>query len=137
MTPTLHVAGGTGVSFTLPLAEHVVTSVAGEKRDIDFVWVTRRAENLVWVKAELLELERKVPGVELVIRVFVTRNSVGDLSTGDEGGVVVGATTSWLGNHHPSCRDIVRGFCDDCVGGGIQVLGSGPQGLGGDLREAV
>lgn len=134
------VAGGTGVSFTLPLAEYVVTSATGEKRGIDFVWVVRRAENLVWIKAELLELERKAAatlGVELVIRIFVTRDSVGDSSTEREGaGVVMGATTSWLENHHPSCRDIVRGFCDDCVGG-IQVLWSGPPGLGRDLREAV
>lgn len=144
------VAGGTGVSFTLPLAEHILASAGPEKRQIEFVWIVRRAENLAWVRAELLELEKKAVaalGVELVIRIFVTRENAGGLASsvegsgngGDvekEGAAIVGGRMSWLENHHPSCRDIVGAFRDDCVGR-IQVLGSGPSGLGRDLRESV
>lgn len=86
-------------------------------------------------------------GVELVIRIFVTRENAGGPASsmegssggGDvekEGAAIVGGNTSWLENHHPSCRDIVEAFRDDCVGR-IQVLGSGPSGLGRDLRESV
>lgn len=150
------IAGGTGVSFTLPLAEFIIASAAREgqqQQQLDFVWIIRRAENLVWVRAELLELEKKAaaaPGVELVIRIFVTRESAGGSSssstvgTGGGGGgdvekesaAAAGGAVSWLDYHYPSCKDIVEAFRDNCVGR-IQVLGSGPSGLGRDLRESV
>lgn len=151
------IAGGTGVSFTLPLAQHIVASAGGEARNIDFVWIVRRAENLRWIHADLLELKRQAasaPGVELFIRIFVTRESGGEGSSAvsvvapvdaeKEGGVAEKVTsggdtkntTNWLENQHPSCKDIVRSFRDECVGK-VQVLGSGPPELGRDLRESV
>jgi hypothetical protein len=163
------VAGGTGASFTLPLAQNIIASTSSdEKCIIDFVWILRRAENLKWIQNELLELRRQAtetPGVDLYIRVFVTREGevpstsptsptsstlsaskeeVCDPKTKETLGVSVSAeaktsendVTSWLQNHHPSCKDIVKSFRDECVGK-VQVLASGPTGLGRDLREAV
>lgn len=156
------IAGGTGVSFTLPLAQQIVSSAGIEKRTLDFVWIVRRAENLKWIQKELLELKRQAaeaPGVELFIRIFVTREggekgSSSSSASGSVDNVVPMAEkeisvmqkitprsddhdiTSWLKNHHPSCRDIVRSFKGECVGK-TQVLASGPPELGRDLRESV
>lgn len=160
------VAGGTGVSFTLPLAQNIIASTSSdEKRIIDFVWILRRAENLRWLQNELLEIRRQAAetsGVDLHIRVFVTREGeapstsstspahsipseeVCDPQVKETLGVNVSTeaktpehdVTNWLQNRHPSCKDIVMAFRDECVGK-IQVLASGPAGLGRDLREAV
>lgn len=163
------IAGGTGASFTLPLAQTIIasTSASDEKRIIDFVWILRRAENLRWLQNELLELRRQAtetPGVDLHIRVFVTRDGevpsasstspapstptaskeVCDPKDKETLGVNISTeaktpehdVTSWLQDHHPSCKDIVMAFRDECVGK-IQVLASGPAGLGRDLGEAV
>ncbi|KAL7266236.1 hypothetical protein RUND412_011226, partial [Rhizina undulata] len=69
------VAGGTGVSFTLPLAQELVSSRKPQVQRIDFVWIIRHQENLAWIQRELVELKSAAAEikVELFIRIFITR----------------------------------------------------------------
>ena len=86
------IAGGTGVSFTLPLARKIVaeatrvTSVgptAPIPRRLDFVWIIRRGKNINWIKEELrrLKMDSYDAHVDLHIRIFVTRGGRKEKST--------------------------------------------------------
>ncbi|KAF2139841.1 uncharacterized protein K452DRAFT_335742 [Aplosporella prunicola CBS 121167] len=73
----LAVAGGTGITFALPIALSALAHpVAGSTRKIDLVWAIRRAQNVAWLAPELAELRARMlagraPGLR--VRVFVTR----------------------------------------------------------------
>jgi len=74
------IAGGTGVSFTLPIAMNIVADARQERpraaaRRVDFVWIVRRERNVDWVREELNKLKRDalVGGVDLNIKIFITR----------------------------------------------------------------
>ena len=78
------IAGGTGVSFTLPLAMKIVAEATRTQSDtptvpmsrrLDFVWIIRRGRNINWIKEELRRLKKDSYDVhvDLRIRVFVTR----------------------------------------------------------------
>ncbi|KAL2832624.1 ferric reductase like transmembrane component-domain-containing protein [Aspergillus cavernicola] len=74
------VAGGTGVTFVLPvlLALATTTSTTSSPRRglLEFVWAIRRKEDLKWIEPEITLL-RKAAGTmsNFRIRIFVTRGS--------------------------------------------------------------
>lgn len=152
----LFVGGGTGVSFTIPLALEAIRR--GVVKKIGFAWIVRRSENIAWFDKELKEIisEAEKAGVQLWTKVFVTRegregsvtsssgNSSDDLEK-PKGKLEVsqlekvpgGIQTVRLGGAHPDIASLVVDFKRDAVNGRIQVLGSGPPELGRDLRVAV
>ena len=74
------IAGGTGVSFTLPIAMNIVTEARQDRprtaaRRVDFVWIVRRGRNVDWIRKELTKLKRDahIGGVDLNFRIFITR----------------------------------------------------------------
>ncbi|KAF8430187.1 hypothetical protein EV426DRAFT_708328 [Tirmania nivea] len=74
------IAGGTSVSFTLPIAMKIVAEARQDRpriaaRRVDFVWIVRRGKNVDWIREELNKLKRgaHVAGVDLHIRTFITR----------------------------------------------------------------
>lgn len=74
------IAGGTGISFTLPIAMRIVaeakqTRPTRSARRVDFVWIVRRGRNMDWIRADLINLKRDAhdADVNLHIRIFVTR----------------------------------------------------------------
>lgn len=180
----LAVAGGTGISFSLPIVMQVVEQsrrntlekgADSTKKTVELAWVIRRGRNVEWSWRELEHLlDQKADGVDLRIRIFVTRDAepestskvveksadakekeisitndtspVSSLSSltprsnckasalaKDRSNVLV----EWLGNQHPCMNRIVDGFMHRVGGGRTQVLGSGPEGMGRDLRAAV
>jgi len=178
----LAVAGGTGVSFTLPAAVAALRQMIVPQATVDFVWVMRRAADLRWLETETAELKamlRRNPG--LLISIFVTRESTAQLPyccnvpagsplalTSDpekKTDIEITSASSgsgsesdgrsalqqllaidqprfgvyFLGEKHPNMQEIVASFMDraSVAGGCIQVLGSGPEAMGSDLRHAV
>ncbi|KAK7544958.1 ferric-chelate reductase-like protein [Phyllosticta citribraziliensis] len=143
----LAIAGGTGISFTLPIA----TAAISDAKTIDLVWIVRKAANVAWIAPELLELkaamkEGYAPGLR--IKVFVTRDAQKDSEASSRAlsrkvEEVLASQTNfsveWLADHHPSSRDVLGAFVDRAAaqGGRCQVVASGPAGLGTDLRSAV
>ncbi|EPQ26719.1 uncharacterized protein PFL1_05698 [Pseudozyma flocculosa PF-1] len=69
----LCVAGGTGITFVLPVLLHLGRQRllgAGRKRDFELIWIVRRAEDIKWCRPELEELQSFK---RVRVRIFVTR----------------------------------------------------------------
>ncbi|SMR45611.1 unnamed protein product [Zymoseptoria tritici ST99CH_1E4] len=72
----LLIAGGTGITFVLPILFHLMTAPTPRgsgDRKIEFIWVVRRKQDLEWVKPELDTLRAARARINLSIRIFVTR----------------------------------------------------------------
>ncbi|KAK6421430.1 hypothetical protein LTR95_016803 [Oleoguttula sp. CCFEE 5521] len=174
----LLVAGGTGVTFTLPIAFATIRQLIIPQAVVDFVCVIRRAQDLLWLPTELAELKAMLPdNVSLRIKIFVTRESTAHLapccdvkpvsgkaklidsektssqsssltvSELSSGAVLQALLTvdqtrfslDFMPNEHPSMQMVVNDFVERAAvrGGDIQILGSGPESMGSDLRAAV
>ncbi|KAF7905351.1 uncharacterized protein EAF01_005872 [Botrytis porri] len=76
-TNILAIAGGTGISLTLPLVLAATASDAKiyEGRAIDFVWIVRRSSCLDWIREELEEVKGRArdAGMNLNIHIFITQ----------------------------------------------------------------
>lgn len=165
----LAVAGGTGVSFTLPIALAGLKQLMIPRAAVDFVWIVRRAEDLEWLATELSELRELLKTCpSLRVSIFVTRETNGNAmsktahSSDDEKGASVLTSSkassssqssnendltsatdrfniTYLGDHHPAMSEIVGDFMDraEALGGNIEIVASGPEAMGSDLRSAV
>lgn len=181
----LTVAGGTGVTFTLPIALASLRQMIVPQATVDFVWIIRRASDLLWLNREFDELKELLPtNPGLRIKIFVTRENQPHIpiccnrpskrqsqlkspSSDPEKGPGATANVSsassdseesnratlqdllaidqdrfeveLLGSHHPTLPSVVDSFMERANkrGGYIQVLGSGPEGMGSDLRTAI
>jgi len=77
-TNILAIAGGTGITFTLPIVHEAVRKSASSKGAVHLVWMIREASHLQWILSELLELKtlmRDGKADNLVVDIFVTRRS--------------------------------------------------------------
>jgi ferric-chelate reductase len=174
----LAVAGGTGVTFTLPIATASLRQFVNPQATVDFVWVIRHASDLLWLSSELHDLkEMLAKNSGLRISIFVTRedaagyaslrndsNTLLQESKDPEKGITISATASssekssattlsellattgqerfsveMMGGQHPSMEAVVASFMERAKarGGCIQVVGSGPESMGSDLRAAI
>ncbi len=71
----LLVAGGTGITFVLPVLLHLcATSAAWPKaRSVELVWIVRRQQDLAWCAPELACVQRCAAATGIRMRFFVTR----------------------------------------------------------------
>lgn len=71
----LAIAGGTGISFTLPLVTDILAR--GAAVAVQLVWVVRNITDLAWIETELkgLKEEAKRCSSPLTIKIFVTRET--------------------------------------------------------------
>jgi predicted ferric reductase len=137
----LLVAGGTGVSFTLPIAAELISKKQATGK-LRFVWAVRREENVGWIRQELLELIKKAAehGVEFDVVIYVTRDTVkaGKELEKESAASSLGSLESCAVFVRPRCADVVSEWVQSTTGRGrSQVLASGPAGMGEELREAV
>lgn len=171
----LAVSGGTGVTFSLPVAIAALRQNLQPQAVVDFVWVIRYAQDLLWLQKEFTALKDSLetnPGLR--ITVIVTREFNAHLSGQDEPVKTqiiandpektgTGSSTpssmlsnpkaledlmrvdnerfciKFLGNQHPSMQEVLSSFLDRATkrGGYMQVIGSGPEPMGSDLRAAI
>ena len=159
----LAIAGGTGVTFTLPVALQVLRQNIISRGAVDFVWIVRRSQDLLWIATDLSELVDMVKEMpSLRISVFVTRESRA-ASIPREHGYKESASESssescssrgldnllektspafsitFLSDHRPSIAEVVDDFMDRSASNGdnVEIVGSRPEELGSDLRSAV
>jgi ferric-chelate reductase len=154
MNNILCVAGGTGITYVLPvLLELAKFDLSGRK--IDLIWVVRRSKDAQWVGPEL-DILRANSGI--TVRIMVTREDkandsdnvpsvdemIGEKETG--GGESVAGTTqlAFVGGEdqpparrHPDLIKCVNDFVERTASGRTVVFGSGPVGMISDLRKAV
>ena len=159
----LTIAGGTGVTFTLPITFEALNQRIIPQAAIDFVWIIRRAQDLLWVSTELTRLKETLDNTpSLRIKIFITRDcqatattkrhvrekDVSEASSGssperNEAELLKISnprfSITFLRDHHPSIAEVVDEFMERSVnnGGSVEVVGSGPEELGSDLRSAV
>ena len=171
----LAVAGGTGVTFTLPIIMEAVRQCTFTAAVLDFVWVVRKAEDVLWLSSELSQMKRMLnEALGLRISIFVSRDvrhavsgskekqPVREESVKEKGDGIKTSVSSlsgrsdvslddllasndprfqvhWLKDHHPSVAELVLDFVERAkdVGGGMEIVGSGPEAMGSDLRAAV
>lgn len=71
----LAVAGGTGISFTLPLVLQAADSAAHAHGLVQLVWVVRRARDLEWIPEQLGTLRARAAEADarVEVKIFVTR----------------------------------------------------------------
>ncbi|KAJ4504502.1 hypothetical protein HRR83_008416 [Exophiala dermatitidis] len=72
-TNILCVAGGTGVTFVLPVLLQAINEKAIQDRKLELIWVIRRETDLSWIQQELDSLRGAISTHNLRIRIFVTR----------------------------------------------------------------
>lgn len=73
----LLVAGGSGITFVLPVLFHLMTAPVptgfGADRKIELVWAIRRRSDMAWIQPELDTLMAASKRMNLTVRIFVTR----------------------------------------------------------------
>ncbi|RHZ57288.1 ferric reductase family protein [Aspergillus thermomutatus] len=159
---TLCVAGGTGVTFVLPVLLQMTRRAGFPARTglLEFVWIIRRRADVEWIESEMDELQAAADScANFRVRVFVTREAeelkedhAGDKelvkesiqrTASDPSGMgeapftvqYMGSTEP--GDRHPDVPSQVTGFVSRTVHGPTRVLASGPTGLVSDLRRVV
>nr|POF17529.1 ferric/cupric reductase transmembrane component 2 [Quercus suber] len=175
----LTVAGGTGVTFTLPVVKEALRIQTKVKWAIEFVWAIQRVQDLLWLSEDVEKLQ-ELAGTytNFTVRIFVTReygsermlpsrpgsfasscsSLAGEKAPMAEQKILQGLERSssmldsltanagdgrysveFLGDRHPCISGVVQDFAERmaAVGGSCEILGSGPDAMGSDLRAAV
>ncbi len=147
----LCIAGGTGITYVLPVLLRLVRERPNPGRRMELVWAVKRKQDLEWVEPELDELRRLGVAHGLQIRTFVTAEPVtvavskevqvtgekGRAETDDESGSVQDAPSIGGNDHRPDVTAVVGQFVGEVAQGQTRVFGSGPPGMIVDLRAAV
>lgn len=85
-TNILAIAGGTGVSLTLPVVLAATSDATLQNVAVDFVWIIRRASNMQWIARELELLKQRATGgkFDLRIHVYITQEAASTSSVTTE-----------------------------------------------------
>ncbi|KAI8931548.1 hypothetical protein NX059_011203 [Plenodomus lindquistii] len=69
----LCIAGGSGITYVLPVLLDLASRPQTPDRHMSLVWVVRRRSDIDWVAPELAILKRKCKNLRAGIRIYVTR----------------------------------------------------------------
>ncbi|PHH64293.1 hypothetical protein CDD81_4777 [Ophiocordyceps australis] len=165
-TNVVCVAGGTGISYVLP----ILLTLAGRRsvpdRRLELIWTMRHSSDVNWVRQEMDTLARAQKRANLTIRLFATRDlktiadkrdlkdhafaEVGSASSSSAPEISECAsparspTVRRLGEEdgnteekHADLHMLVSDFVESTVRGRSVVFASGPGGMLTDLRKTV
>ncbi|KAL6710298.1 hypothetical protein ACN47E_009244 [Coniothyrium glycines] len=71
----LCIAGGTGITYVLPVLLDLASRQQTPDRHMSLIWVVRRRSDIDWVAPELAILKRKCKNLRAGIHIYVTRAS--------------------------------------------------------------
>jgi ferric-chelate reductase len=158
----LCIAGGTGVSFVLPVLLRLSQSTKSANRKLQLIWAIKRASDVKWIERELEALKQVSADANVDVSVFVTR----DLGTKIESSgkevqvlerpvkeetIVESAGASYVGSQNvsphrnekangtrrPNTAKLIGEFLENTVCGPSVVVASGPGEMISDIRRAV
>jgi predicted ferric reductase len=69
----LCIAGGTGITYVLPVLLDLASRPQSIDRHMSLIWVIRHRSDIDWVAPELAILKRKCPNLRTGIHIYVTR----------------------------------------------------------------
>ncbi|KAK4189066.1 putative ferric reductase transmembrane component [Podospora australis] len=147
----LCVAGGTGITYVLPVLLRLVREKVNPNRKVELIWAVKRRQDMEWVGPELEELRRLGAAHNLVIRIFVTAEEDSESEsesslpgkeskTGNDAGSVQSVSSSGSSMRQTQRPDVavsVNEFIGGVAQGSSRVFGSGPPSMIGELRSAV
>lgn len=158
-TNIICVAGGTGITYVLPLLLELARHPGSSDRTIELIWAMRHADNAEWVQKELDLLYSVQDLLRLTIRLYATRDASGSssdnsrnpsirekITTANEDKITeaepnlevkkMGGDKAAV-DRHPDLPLLVQDFVDKTVRGPTTVFASGPGGMISDLRTIV
>lgn len=147
----LCIAGGTGITFVLPVLLKLVRERKSRGGKIDLIWAVRRDMDIKWVKEELDEIKDTGCSHGVNVDVYITREKDHHSSSSSAASSKSDAgecTCNDVGHHHPSNTEvpearrphldkIVKNFVASVAHGSTTIYASGPGGMIGDLRRIV
>ncbi|KAG9840480.1 hypothetical protein KCU98_g6802, partial [Aureobasidium melanogenum] len=80
----LCIAGGTGITYVLPVLLGLAHQPRSVKRKVTLVWAIRQKADVAWVKPELDRVKQLAKSIDLIIRIFVTREAEGQVSISEK-----------------------------------------------------
>lgn len=72
-TNVLCIAGGTGITYVLPVLLDIAARPQNKDRKTALIWVVRHEHNVDWIAPELAALKRESRALNLGIHIYVTR----------------------------------------------------------------
>lgn len=147
-TNVLCIAGGTGITFVLPVLLKLVREQRISNRRIGLVWAVRRDTDMKWIEAELDEIKETGCSHGVNVDVYVTREKDHESLSSASSSSAGGCDCKDAGHHHPVNTDlpearrphlneIVNHFVGSVIRGPSIIYASGPGGMIGDLRKTV
>lgn len=160
------VAGGTGITFVLPILLHLARAKSPSDRKIELIWAMRHSRNVDWVKEEINILRKVQKELNLTISLFATRDVASSEKVPDKSGqpddvdivssssdeicpcddkaaCAPGISVDKIGDgstddsRHPDLGKMLGGFIEGTVSGRTTVFASGPGSMITDLRRIV
>jgi ferric-chelate reductase len=164
-TNIICVAGGTGITYVLPLLLSLARQPSSADRKVDLVWAIKHTSNVQWIRKELDILRKARKAMNLKIRIFATRDTKSP-STSRESVLPVKSENEKsmqalrqsssevdlcdcdldvpvkLGggsgdSRHPDLQKLITEFLDNTITGPTTIFASGPGGMLSDLRDIV
>lgn len=71
----LCVAGGTGITYVLPILLNLAQQPRSVNRKATLIWAVRQKSDVAWVEPELSRVRQLAKSIDLSIRIFVTREA--------------------------------------------------------------
>ncbi|KAJ4112136.1 hypothetical protein NW768_011715 [Fusarium equiseti] len=151
-TNILCVAGGTGITYVLPVLLDLISKPSSPMRKVQLIWAVRKASDTQWVHDELESIYQSRESHAIEVRIFVTREASSAVAgTGvdfEDKEVDAGASSpsnrsdsgdvsNGHSNSHPDLKKLTPQFIADTVRGPTTVFASGPGSMISDLRSAV
>ena len=160
----LFVAGGTGITYVLPVLLDIIQKPTIRDRKIQLVWAIRRKADLCWVEQEIVAVNNAARSHGVEVCIYVTREAGSNASSIQEKiedseaelskscgatscaavgpmGTSMSLDIQKLGSkgvdRHPDLKALVTEFVEGTVRGPTKVFGSGPGGMISDLRSIV
>ncbi|KAI2463825.1 ferric reductase NAD binding domain-containing protein [Annulohypoxylon bovei var. microspora] len=162
----LCVAGGTGITYVLPVLLGLVEKKEVKDRKVQLVWAIRRKDDTRWIEKELNIIRKAAKAHRIEVHIYVTREArAKNLSSSEEisekGDVAVKETGACCSagssieevqsnstldvqriggegfDTHPDLEKIVNEFVEGTIKGSTTVYASGPGGMISDLRNVV
>jgi predicted ferric reductase len=157
-TNILCVAGGTGITYVLPVLLNLISQLPSSQRKVQLIWAIRKESDKQWVRDELESIYQASEAHAIEVSVYVTREVVSPTMkhdhAQDDKAVDIGISFSVPSdsddvrngvrrnsqnsqNSHPDLKEMVPRFVKETIRGPTTVFASGPGSMISDLRSAV
>ncbi|RBR12829.1 hypothetical protein FVER53590_14005 [Fusarium verticillioides] len=166
LTPEVNVlcvAGGTGITYVLPVLLNIVRESVLETRKVRLIWAVRKESDMQWVQEELQAICKASKTHSIEVLIYITRESEPSTASENEREIPSGtklekedispvsmslnsdditdiqgsSSITKTYNRQPELRRLVTSFVDNTIRGPTKVIASGPGSMVSDLRSAV